>query len=161
MRYSNAKSIEDFVKRSIETFAGSEGYSPQGTHQRPDVEKPMEGTDVPTSIQPAQPFEQNPFITESADKPYEIQDPEILEAGKRASQQILLRTIYVDAKKGASIIPSNCPAKGRVDDYKKTPRGGPACAFEGDLCPYFANAMFKLDDYYKEIKCTVDEKVKE
>jgi len=160
MHYSGIKSIEELVKRSVETFQGSDGYSPQGIHQRPDISKPAEGVNTPMQVQQEQ---GNPFSTsiKDKDKGYEIQQLSQPEKAKKSSQQILLRIVHVDAKKGASVIPSNCPAKGRVNDYGKTDKGGPACSFKGDSCPYFVNATFKLDDYFKEVTCNVDEKFKE
>ena len=73
---------------------------------------------------------------------------------RSAELEILPAGISVESE-GATVIPVNCPAKGRKDDYGKDEKGGPACVFRGTNCPYFSSASFMLNDFSKKIICNL------
>jgi hypothetical protein len=118
-------SIEDLLKQS--DISGNEGQQNSVTNT---VSKGIHLKDSgnKTEAQPAQPI-------------------------KQANLEILLSNISVNSKQGATVIPSRCPAVARAQDYGKTDTGDAACVFHGKNCPYFDEAGFVLEDYYKIIKC--------
>src|SRR5271157_3389599 len=73
---------------------------------------------------------------------------------KVAQAELLLNSIIVTSKSGATVLPSKCPAVGRHEDYERDASGNPACVFNGKVCKYFVDAEFRLEDYLKKIDCT-------
>ncbi len=129
MEFKGKKSIEDLVKSAHDSMLGTETSV---VNQKAKDEKPT-GVNEPTTIAPQQPL-------------------------KQASLEVLLQAIIVSADKGTTVYPVRCPGKGRVNDYGKDGEGKPACAFSGNSCPYFSDAMFNIADYFKQITCLVDKK---
>ena len=74
---------------------------------------------------------------------------------KKANQEVLLSGIIVDPKEGATVVPVACPGKGRKEDYGKDDQGKPTCVYGGNMCPYFDNTMFTLNNFTKKIICKV------
>jgi len=75
---------------------------------------------------------------------------------RTAKTEILLMGILVDAEDGTTVVPANCPAKGREDNYGKDDKDRPACVYKNTVCPYFEQSMFALNDFTKRIFCTFE-----
>jgi len=68
--------------------------------------------------------------------------------------EVLLSSIKIDSN-GADVYPANCPGKGRTDNLLLDRNGQPACLLNGRSCPYFVSTKFTLEQYDKNIKCSV------
>lgn len=79
---------------------------------------------------------------------------------KHAEKELLLKRITVEADRGTIVTPVTCPAKGRVDDYKRDEEGKPACVYNNEPCHYFSRSIFDLDGYTKQVICTFEEGTK-
>jgi hypothetical protein len=132
MEFKGKNSLEELIKSAYEI--NPEGTETSVVNQKATDEKPL-GENVPVVKQPEQPL-------------------------KQSSLDVLLSIVMVSSKNGATVYPVRCPGKGRVQDYGEDAEGKPACVFNGNNCPYFGDAMFNLDDYFKQIKCMVDERQK-
>ena len=136
MTFIGINSLDDLIRTSAlgddshaMNFTKSESASGEQT-----VEEKEEGTGTPMKTQQNQPL-------------------------KMAKLEVLLRKIEVSSDSGTTVIPVRCPGIGRVEDYGKTNEDEPACVYNSNNCPYFRDSGFDLDTYYKQITCTVDEKL--
>ena len=68
--------------------------------------------------------------------------------------EVLLSSISID-QNGSNVYPANCPGKGRTQDILLDSEGQPACMFRGKPCPYFVSTRFSLEEYDKNIECSV------
>jgi hypothetical protein len=132
MNFKGKESLDDLVRSAYET--NTEGTPTSVVNIKATGEENTDQT-TPVVKQPEQPT-------------------------KQASLEVLLSVIAVHAKNGATVYPARCPGKGRVQDYGQDAKGKPACVFHGTNCPYFGDAMFNIDDYFKQITCMVDERKK-
>jgi len=126
--FKNIDSIEEFIKKS--EFKDSDGMDNSVTNTISESEV-LDGSGTKTVKQPEQPT-------------------------KQANLEVLVKNIIVSADSGTAVEPMKCPGVGRVEDYGKDSSGEPVCVYNGKNCPYFDNAAFKLDGYYKIISCTID-----
>lgn len=79
---------------------------------------------------------------------------------KSAQVEVLLSDIMLD-QANTLVHPSNCPGKGRVNDFLTDQQGNSACAAGTSKCKYFVGAAFSLEDYTKIIQCSVGNNDKE
>jgi hypothetical protein len=68
--------------------------------------------------------------------------------------EVLLSSISIDDN-GAVVYPTNCPGKGRANDLLLDSKDQPACMLNGSKCPYFVSTKFTLEQYDKNIICSV------
>jgi len=126
--FQKAKSIDDLLKKS--DISGNEGQNNSVTNT---ISK---GINLPNSGNKSE---------KQPDQPLKV-----------ANLEILLKSIFIEAGVGATVKPSNCPAVARAQDYGKDKKGNPACAFQGQDCPYFKKAGFALENFYKIISCNFE-----
>ena len=135
MKFGDAESIEKLLKIAV---LGDEednyNYADTDVADLKGKIAPISEGDVPTKTPSGQPI------------------------AKHAKLEVLLKNITADAESGTTVVPVKCPGVGRVDDYPENDKGQPVCVHHGDNCPYFGDASFDLDTYYKQITCLVDKK---
>ena len=131
MNFNDIKSIEELLKvATLGDEKDTDNYTESDVVNQKAEDETPEGFSTPMQTQQYQPT-------------------------KQAKLEVLLKNISVDAGSGTTVVPVKCPGVGRVDDYLEDEKGQPVCAHQGNNCPYFGDAGFDLDTYYKQITCNM------
>lgn len=67
--------------------------------------------------------------------------------------EVLLESFSISDDTEVTVIPVNCPGKGRVTNFVVDDEGRPTCVFKGKKCPYFKSVRFSEEYYQKTLVC--------
>ena len=135
MNFSDVRSIEDLLKiAALGDEKDNYNYTESDVINHKEEDETPEGQSTPMQTQQGQPI------------------------AKNAKLEVLLKSVSVESGSGTTVTPVTCPGVGRVGNHGKDEQEQPACVYNNNDCPYFRDAGFDLDTYYKQITCVVDEK---